>query len=136
MIYLILIIAVIGFFGALGAKIRHNGYVAGHDACNQEQVVAYNNLVKENKKLRDEADNHIADMEAAYEAGHEKARVKLVEIEAKGAKDVTTYPVFSNPQCVLPDDVLHNLNDARATVRSAADPGTADGKVPSASGPE
>ena len=77
-----------------------------------------------------EANNKIADMQAAFDAGKEQARVVTKTITVRGQSDVAKYPVFSNPVCVLPADSLQFLNRARANMRTAADPGIADAALP------
>lgn len=77
-----------------------------------------------------EADNHITDMQAAYEVGEAEAKVITRTITVRGASDVVKYPVFSNPECVLPAPSLLVLNGARAGLLPAADPGEPDSAVP------
>jgi hypothetical protein len=77
-----------------------------------------------------EANNKITDMQAAFEAGKEQAKVVTKTITIRGQSDVAKYPVFSNPVCVLPADSLQFLNRARANLRTAADPGIADAALP------
>jgi hypothetical protein len=71
-------------------------------------------------KIKEESANHIVDMQAAFEAGQAKAKVITRTVLAKGADDVSKYPVFSNPDCVLPNSSLQLVNGARAGMRTPA----------------
>lgn len=107
------------------------GKVAEAKAWEEEKA----QLVSELAQAKAEAATKIDDMMAAFEAGKEQGKTKFITIKEKGKSDVATYPVFSNPVCVLPDDSLRNLQSARRGMRSAADPGPAVAPVPATNGP-
>jgi hypothetical protein len=67
--------------------------------------------------LNGEAANHITDMVAAEDFGRSQSETRIIYRQAKGASDVSKYPVFQNPACTLPADSLRNLNAARASIR-------------------
>jgi hypothetical protein len=124
--YLILLAAALAAFGGWTMYERN-------DAVNDYKTkleIADKKLKDAADKLKLEATNHITDMEAAYEAGEAEAKVITKTIYARGVTDVATYPVYSNPVCVLPDNSLRLLNAARAGVLSAADTVALDAILP------
>lgn len=88
-------------------------------------------------KAKQEAANHITDMQAAYEAGEAAAPEKVRTIYVRGQANVAKDAGLSNPQCVMSDDSLRYLRGALAGMRTATiagegaatvpRPGTADG---------
>lgn len=125
MVYLILIIAAIGMLGGGLWSVHSNGIKEGKAECQAELKAADDKLRAEAAAREQEAANHITDMQAAFEVGESQAKTKIVTVLAKGAKDVATYPVFSNPACVLPPDSLRTLNATRGGMRT----GTVDDSV-------
>lgn len=129
----------LGLAFAIGIALGGGGVSAWDDYWSTKaakaQQEAQVKLEAEISALKANAENHIIDMQASYDAGRRNAEKRTGDALTKGAKNVTTYPVFSNPQCVLPPDVLLDLNGARASVRSATDPGVAAPSVPGAGAP-
>ena len=128
--YLFLALIVLGAVGT-GA-----GYFKGErDGVASYQVkvaAAEKALADQQAKMKQEEQNHIDDMQTAFEAGEAKAKTITKTIYVKGQADVAKYPVFANPVCTLPDDSLRTLAAARARVALGFDsPGTADA-VPAA----
>lgn len=124
--YLIMLVAALAAFGGWTLYERNdavNDYKAKLEAADAK-------LKKQADALKVEAANHIVDMEAAYESGEENAKVVTRTIYTRGESDVAKYPVFSNPVCVLPDDSLRLLNNARAGVLTAADSAALDAVLP------
>ncbi len=132
MIYLIAIGIAIAAFAGYTVYIDEHAASAAVAKLQAQQAAADKQLTDAAAAAKTEAANHITDMEAAYESGEEQAKTVVRTVIAKGASDVSTYPVFSNPACVLPDDSLHNLVAARAGVLAAADPGRPAPTVPAA----
>ena len=134
---LTLIAAAIAFvvgltMGGAGVKTYYEGKIAA-DRIAQEEAQA--KLQAQIDRAKADAANKLIDMAAAYDAGESKAKVIYRTIEAKGQQYVATVPVFSNPQCVVPPDIVSELNGARAALRSAPDTGKVDASVPAAGAP-
>lgn len=108
-------------FAAWTGGVWYVGHAAGAADIQHQLDVAQKELADKAQQAKDEAANHITDMEAAYETGEQEAKVITKIVTARGASDVQRYPVFANPVCVLPDASLQLLNDARSGVRPAAD---------------
>jgi hypothetical protein len=119
-VYLVLLLAVLGGIGGGLWTVHRNGYNQGLAECQAQVKAADDQLRAEAAKREQEAANHITDMQAAYEVGESQAKTKVVTVVSKGAKDVATYPVFSNPACVLPDDSLRTLNASRSSMRNVS----------------
>lgn len=108
--------------GTIGGYFKVQEWIGeAKDAGREECRVA---IEKKNAELRDTADalkaetaNHIVDMVAAEDFGRSQTETRIIYRQAKGASDVSKYPVFQNPVCVLPTDSLRNLNAARAGIR-------------------
>lgn len=120
----IIALVFISIIGGLGYKFWSSAEKAGRLACESELKTADQMLEAAADVAEEKAQQHITDMEAAYEVGQQEAAAAQRTYVTKGASDVTKYPVFNNTACVLPDDSLHNLNGARAGVRAATDTST------------
>lgn len=125
----IILIAVLLVAGAL-YKSYNIGVTNGQASLKAQLEAADQKLAQAASEARQEAENKIIDMSAAYEVGESRAKVIYLKQNEKGASDVKNFAVFSNPICVLPSDSLRNLNSARASVRTASDSGEAPGAVP------
>jgi hypothetical protein len=132
MIYLIIAGIAIASFAGYTVYERDQAATAAVAKLQAQEAAADKQLTDAAAAAKIEAANHITDMEAAYESGEEQAKTVVRTVVAKGANDVASYPVFSNPVCVLPDDSLHNLIAARAGVLPPADTRQPVATVPAA----
>jgi hypothetical protein len=89
----------------------------GREQCQAEVKAADDRVKVAADALAEEVAKHESDLALADKLLDAKATERIVYREKKGAVDVTKYPVFQNPVCVLPDDALRNLNAARAGIR-------------------
>jgi hypothetical protein len=120
--YGLLAILIIVAIGSAGAYFKVQQWIGeAKDAGREECRVA---IETKNAEIRASADalkaesaNHITDMVAAEDFGRSQTETRIIYRQAKGASDVSKYPVFQNPACVLPTDSLRNLNAARAGIR-------------------
>lgn len=131
--YLVLLLAVIVAIAAAGGK----GYLLGKHECENDHAQAELKIAAKEAELRQAqaekmqaAANTITDMEAAYEAGQSKAKVRYVEVQKQGGADVKSYPVFVNRGCDWPPDVVRNVQRAFAGLYGPANPGGSAGGVP------
>lgn len=128
---------IVGLIG-LGAWTVECINIGGHlnearvQKAEKAQADAQAKLDAAQAKADQEAKNKVIDMAAAYEAGEANAKTINNTYVQRGASDVAKYPVFRNPDCVLPDDSLHQLNSARAGLQPTADPGQPPAAVPGA----
>jgi Sec-independent protein translocase protein TatA len=129
MIYLGIVAVLVAILAGTGVKLYAAGESAGRAALQAKLDAADKQLADKADALQQEAANHITDMEAAWDASEAVAKAHVVVVRAKGASDVRSYPVFANPACVLPVDVVQSINGARASFRNAADPGESVGAV-------
>jgi hypothetical protein len=123
---------VLGIIGGAFWKTYSAGYDNGKADEAAEWAKAKAKLEQELAAAKAEAATKIDDMTAAYEAGVKKGKAFNQSVQAKGVQHVAAFPVFNDPDCVLPADSLSNLKNARLGVRSSADPGTVDAIVPPA----
>jgi hypothetical protein len=130
MIYLGIVAVLVAILAGAGMKLYGAGETAGRAELQAKLDAADKRLADKADALEQEAANHITDMEAAWDASEAVAKAHVVVVRAKGASDVRSYPVFANPVCVLPVDVVRSINSARASVRAAADSGGVVDSVP------
>lgn len=100
-----------------GDRREHEGeakYKAAYEAADKQ-------LADASAAAVNAANETIASNVASFNAGEAKSKgsVQIRYVKAQG--DVTKYPVFSNPACVLPPEALANLNAARAAMRTGND---------------
>jgi Sec-independent protein translocase protein TatA len=107
MIYLGIVAVLVAILVGTGVKLYAAGESAGRAALQAKLDAADKQLADKADALEQEAANHITDMEAAWDASEAVAKAHVVVVRAKGASDVRSYPVFANPACVLPVDVVH-----------------------------
>lgn len=112
---LTLIAIIIAVIASLGGMVK--AYYAGDRQGAQRVQTAVEAATKRaldiDARFKQETQNRIDDMAVAFKAGEDSAKTAFRKREAKGAADVTTFPVFQNPACTLPDAALQNLNAAR-----------------------
>lgn len=84
-----------------------------------KQAAAKDDRIKELEQEQLQKDQKaIDDKQKAFEDGKAQGKVVIQQIAARGASDVQRYPVFKDPNCVLPDASLALLNSARASLRT------------------
>lgn len=121
MIYAIIAVVLLAAFGGYTAYEQHLAAANATAKLVAAQAKADAELAARNQDAIDAANSEIANMQAAYDAGAAKAKVVTQKVYLKGQADVAKYPVFANPDCVLPDVSLQLLNGARAHLRTPAD---------------
>jgi len=119
--------------GGAGVNSWKEGQIARHE---QAQIVAQAKIDDAAKAAIQEASNKIIDMEAAYIAGESNAKTITRTIYVKGQQNVASYPVFRNADCVLPAVLVSDINRARTSLRTPADPGEPAPSVPAAGATE
>jgi hypothetical protein len=72
------------------------------------------------EKVKQETENKLIDMKAAFDAGEANAKIVTKTVYIKGQDIVRDSPALSSPQCVLPDAGLQLHNSETARVRLAA----------------
>ena len=112
MIFYVLIAAFVGG-GLLGAGGMNWWNEAAIARAERAQAEAQAKVDQAAQEARQTAENTISDMESAYKAGEANAKIVTKTIYVKGQSYVASTPVFSNPQCVVPDDGVSILNVAR-----------------------
>lgn len=87
-------------------------------------------------KAKQEADNHISDMESAFEAGEANAKTVTQTIYVKGQANVASDKGLADPQCRMSDVSLQLLRGALAGMRSASDTGELATALPGPRAPD
>lgn len=121
MIYAIIAVVLLAAFGGYTAYEQHLAAANATAKLVAAQAQADALLAAKNKAAVDAANEEITNMQAAYDAGATKAKVVTQKVYLKGQADVAKYPVFADPNCVLPDVSLQLLNSARAHLRTPTD---------------
>lgn len=128
-VYAVLAALCLSLVAGMGWKVYDAGEAAGEAKYKKAYEAADKKLADASAKAIQAANEEIIHMQAAHDAGEAKANARNASYKAKGASDVLNNAVFRNAVCVLPDVSLHNLNGARASVRTAADTGESSGTV-------
>jgi hypothetical protein len=114
---IIALIAIVGFAGYT-MKIQAAAHRAGIEECQAKVTAANAELTRQAGELKQEAENHITDMVAAYDAGESQAKTRTVYLQSKGRADVDQHPdVLRNASCTLPASSLRIVNASRAGLR-------------------
>lgn len=113
---LIAIVAATAAIGLAAARLAYVSKQAGIEQCQKEVAAKQAELADLGEKLQKEGENHIIDMQAAYDAGEYNARQNALRTAQKGATDVERYPVFKNMVCTLPDESLSTVNMQRRSL--------------------
>jgi hypothetical protein len=114
---IIALIAIVGFAGYT-MKIQAAAHRAGIEECQAKVTAANAELTRQAGELKQEAENHITDMVAAYDAGESQAKTRTVYLQSKGRADVDQHPdVYNNRACTLPASSLRIVNASRAGLR-------------------
>lgn len=95
-----------------------------HAADLQQQIEAKADALKQ------EQENHVQDMQTAFEAGQKSIEPVVKTVYVKGAQYASADKGISNPVCVMGADSLHFLNLARSDVRAAASAGGPSNGLP------
>ena len=135
MIYVIAILVVLASFAGYTAYERNQAASGAVAQLQAAQAKADAELAAKDALAVKAAQDDIDAQQAAFDAGKAQAQVVTRKIYVRGQADVTNYPVFSNPVCVLPDASLQLLNSARANLRTPADTIVPDGAMPNAVAP-
>jgi hypothetical protein len=131
-IKLIMIALVVLSLAGAGGYIVHRISSNAVAAYQQKVDEADAKLAEQDKKLQDEAANHITDMSAAYQAGAENAKGVSAKIFARGKQYAQANPAFSNVACDAGTDFVQLINYSSANLRAAAAAGFSDATMPAA----
>jgi hypothetical protein len=134
-IFYVLIAAFLGGLAVGGGGMYQ--WKAGQEARHeQEQRAAQDKIDALAAKAKQDAENKLVDMDAAFQAGEAQQKVITKTVYVKGQSYVAAAPqVFANPQCVLPDSSLQLINSEAASLRTAAAANVFGFGVPDTGGP-
>jgi hypothetical protein len=99
-----------GFVWMKGGESAVAGYKEKIEAADAQ-------IAAQAKAATDAAANTIIDMTAAFDAGEANAKTVEKKVFVRVASDLTKYPVFQNPACVLPPQSFALLTAAMRGVR-------------------
>jgi hypothetical protein len=115
-------------YGIIAAVLLGAGFYGGYQyesgqwaKENAARLKAETKLIEAANHARAEAETKIQDMATAFEVGQSKAKVVYRNVQARGASDVSSHPVFSNRACDWPAASVQLINSAFASLRSPAD---------------
>jgi hypothetical protein len=115
---LVLVVIAVVAFGAYSALVWTKGGENAVASYKEKLEQADKQLQEAARDAITEAQNKITDMTAAYEAGEANAKTVEKKIYLRATSDLTKFPVFANPACVLPPQSLALLTAALKGARS------------------
>ena len=109
------------FAGAgMGGFGVHSWVAWRQDVAEADAREAQEKIEVQTKEALQAADNHLIDMQAAFDVGESKAKVEVKTVYIKGQTYVQNTPSVNNPVCVIDGDGVSIINGQITSLRAAA----------------